>query len=178
MHPHDLLTALKAYEPELIAIRRDIHTPPRSASRKPAPPPWSRTACAPGVSTSPKASPGPASSPPSRAGAFGCSAEVTYTRRYPPLITHAEQTAVSVAAAQALVGTDKVDTDCPPFMGSEDFAFMLQACPGSFIMIGNGRGENGKVHHVHTPEYDFNDQILTLGSAYWVQLVREELRAS
>jgi len=110
-----------------------------------------------------------------QAGAFGCVAEVTYTRRYPPLITHAEQTAVSVAAAEALVGSEKVKADCPPFMGSEDFAFMLQARPGSFIMIGADFGENGKVHHLHTPEYDFNDQILTLGSAYWVQLVRAEL---
>ena len=110
-----------------------------------------------------------------QAGAFGCTADVTYTRRYPPLITHAEQTAISAAAAGALVGTERITTDCPPFMGSEDFAFMLQARPGSFIMIGAGDGGDGKVHHVHTPEYDFNDQILTLGSAYWVQLVRTEL---
>ncbi|MDR3530176.1 MAG: M20 family metallopeptidase [Rhodopila sp.] len=110
-----------------------------------------------------------------QAAAFGCSAEVVYRRRYPPLITHAEPTAVSVAAAAALVGADKVDTDCPPFTGSEDFAFMLQARPGGFIMIGNGAAEDGAVHHVHTPEYDFNDEILTLGAAYWVQLVRTEL---
>jgi hippurate hydrolase len=113
-----------------------------------------------------------------QAMSFGCSAEVTYQRRYPPLITHAEQTNVSVAAAAALVGADKVDTDCLPFMGSEDFAFMLQARPGSFVMIGNGATADGKVHHVHTPGYDFNDAILTLGSAYWVQLVRAELGAS
>jgi hippurate hydrolase len=110
-----------------------------------------------------------------QAAVFGCAADITYTRRYPPLITHAEETAVSVAAATALVGADNVETDCPPFTGSEDFAFMLQARPGSFIMIGNGAAEDGSVHHVHTPGYDFNDDILTLGSAYWVQLVRTEL---
>jgi amidohydrolase len=110
-----------------------------------------------------------------QAAAFGCSAEVRYERRYPPLITHTEQTAVSVAAATALVGADKVETDCPPFMGSEDFAFMLQARPGGFVMIGNGSAKDGSVHHVHTPGYDFNDEILSLGSAYWVQLVRTEL---
>ena len=110
-----------------------------------------------------------------QAAAFGCSAEVIYERRYPPLITHAEPTALSIAAAIALVGADKVDTDCPPFTGSEDFSFMLQARPGGFIMIGNGTRKDGSVHHVHTPNYDFNDEILTLGSAYWVQLVRTEL---
>ncbi len=110
-----------------------------------------------------------------QAAVFGCSAEVTYTRRYPPLVTHAEQTAVSVAAASALVGVSNVQTNSVPYTGSEDFSFLLEARPGGFIMIGNGSAPDGKVHNVHTPEYDFNDAILTLGAAYWVQLVRAEL---
>jgi hippurate hydrolase len=110
-----------------------------------------------------------------QAAAFGCSAEVVYERRYPPLITHAEPTAVSVVAASALVGADKVDSDCSRITGSEDFSFMLQTRPGGFIMIGNGSAADGSAHHVHTPNYDFNDEILTLGVAYWVQLVRTEL---
>jgi hippurate hydrolase len=69
---------------------------------------------------------------------------------------------------------DKVDANCPPFTGSEDFSFMLEARPGSFVMIGNGLEEDG-FHHVHTPGYDFNDAIIPLGVAYWVQLVRTEL---
>jgi hippurate hydrolase len=85
-----------------------------------------------------------------QAGAFGCTADVTYDRRYPPLITHAEPTAVSIAAATELVGADKVDANCAPFTGSEDFSFMLEARPGGFIMIGNGMEAEG-VHHVHTP---------------------------
>lgn len=105
-----------------------------------------------------------------QAAVFGCTAEVVYERRYPPLITHAEQTAVSVAAATALVGADKVDADTPPITGAEDFSFMLQTRPGGFVMIGNG-----PTAPVHTPGYDFNDEILTLGVAYWVQLVRTEL---
>jgi hippurate hydrolase len=113
-----------------------------------------------------------------QAASFGCTAEVVYDRRYPPLITHAEQTAVSVKAAAALVGEGNVDPACPPFTGAEDFSFMLNARPGSFIMIGNGAAQDGAVHHVHTPAYDFNDEIITLGVAYWVQLVRTELGAS
>jgi hippurate hydrolase len=113
-----------------------------------------------------------------QAAAFGGSAEVIYDRRYPPLITHAEPTLISVAAASALVGADNVVTDCPPFTGSEDFSFMLQSRPGGFIMIGNGTAPDGSIHHVHTPAYDFNDEILTLGVAYWVQLVRTELGAA
>jgi amidohydrolase len=113
-----------------------------------------------------------------QAAAFGCTAEVSYTRRYPALITHAEPTARSIAAACALVGAENVETDCLPFTGSEDFSFMLQMRPGGFIMIGNGTAADGSVHHVHTPGYDFNDEILTMGAAYWVQLVRTELGAA
>jgi amidohydrolase len=111
----------------------------------------------------------------SLAAAHGCTAEVVYDRRYPPLITHAEQTAVSVAAAAALVGQDHVVADTSPVTGSEDFSFMLEARPGGFMFIGNGIASDGTFHNVHTPQYDFNDEILTLGAAYWVSLVGQEL---
>jgi amidohydrolase len=110
-----------------------------------------------------------------QAAVFGCSAQVIYDRRYPALVTHADPTAISIAAATALVGAENVETNSPPFTGSEDFSFMLQTRPGGFIMIGNGTAKDGSVHHVHTPGYDFNDEILTLGAAYWIQLVRTEL---
>jgi hippurate hydrolase len=111
----------------------------------------------------------------SQATAFGCTAEVIYNRRYPPLITHAEQTDISISAASDLVGADHVDGNVPPATGSEDFAFMLEAKPGGFIIIGNGVAADGSFHNVHTPGYDFNDDILALGAAYWVKLVHAEL---
>ena len=113
-----------------------------------------------------------------QAKVFGCTAEYLYTRRYPPTITHAEQTKVAVGAAAALVGADKVDPDCTPYTGAEDFAFMLEARPGGLVMIGNGTAPDGKIHHLHTPKYEFNDDILMLGSAFWVQVVRSELGAA
>jgi len=60
-----------------------------------------------------------------QAAAFGCTAEATYHRRYPPLVTHAEQTAVSAAAATALVVPAKVRAESDPHTGAEDFSFML-----------------------------------------------------
>jgi hippurate hydrolase len=112
-----------------------------------------------------------------QAAAFGCTAEVIYNRRYPPLITHAEQTDISIAAASDLVGAEQVVGNAAPITGSEDFSFMLEAKPGGFIMIGNGFAPDGSFHNVHTPGYDFNDDILTLGAAYWVKLVQTELSA-
>jgi hippurate hydrolase len=110
-----------------------------------------------------------------QAAAFGCTANVIYNRRYPPLITHAEQTDISIAAASDLVGAAQVVGNAAPITGSEDFSFMLEAKPGGFIMIGNGFAPDGSFHNVHTPGYDFNDDILTLGAAYWVKLVQTEL---
>jgi len=58
-------------------------------------------------------------------------------------------------------------------MGAEDFAFMLQQKPGCYIWIGNGSSEGSCL--LHNPNYDFNDEILPLGAAYWVKLAENEL---
>jgi hippurate hydrolase len=114
----------------------------------------------------------------SLAAAYHCAAQVDYERRYPPLVTYAEQTAISLQAATALVGAENVNGEAPQLTGSEDFSFMLEARPGGFVMIGNGVEPDGSFHNVHTPGYDFNEEILTLGAGYWVSLVREELAAA
>jgi len=57
-----------------------------------------------------------------------------------------------------------------PLTGSEDFAFLLERCAGSYLIIGNGDGEGGCM--VHNPGYDFNDACLATGAAYWVRLAQ------
>jgi amidohydrolase len=109
------------------------------------------------------------------AEANGCEADYHFLRRYPPLVNAVEQTTLAVEAAARTVGRDKVEPNTPPITGAEDFAFMLQKKPGAYIMIGNGGTEEGGCHHVHSPLYDFNDEILTTGAAYWVNLVQIEL---
>ncbi len=110
------------------------------------------------------------------AQAGGCTVDYHYFRRYPPLINSAEQTALAVQAAALTVGAENVDADTPPITGAEDFAFMLEKKPGAYIMVGNGGDDEPRgCHHVHTPLYDFNDQILTTGAAYWLNLVQLEL---
>ena len=111
----------------------------------------------------------------SLAAAHGCEAEYHYLRRYPPVVNSKEQTDIAIAAARRTVGEANVDPDTRPVTGGEDFAFMLQRKPGAYIMIGNGGDATGGCAHVHTPLYDFNDEILTTGTAYWVNLVQEEL---
>jgi hippurate hydrolase len=111
-------------------------------------------------------------------GSRGITAEVTYSRNYPPLINTVDETRIARKVAAKVVGEEGVNANCRPIMGSEDFAFMLEAKPGNYIFIGNGDepGDDGRsVCMVHNPRYDFNDKILPIGATYWVELVKELL---
>ena len=111
------------------------------------------------------------------AQAQGCSAEVAYSGFTNVLVNDADHAEKAARAASALVGDEDVDADAPAITGGEDFADMLRAKPGAFIFIGNGVEPDGSFHAVHTPHYDFNDDIIPLGVGYWVSLVRQELGA-
>ncbi len=94
---------------------------------------------------------------------------------YPVTINSPDETASAIRAAAAVAGEQCVNTAPTPSMGAEDFAFMLQQKPGCYIWIGNGSSEGGCL--LHNPRYDFNDEILPLGAAYWAKLVENELPA-
>jgi len=89
-----------------------------------------------------------------------------------PLVNADEPTDVAIAAAAAVVGDAAVNPNIPATGGGEDFAYMLKRRQGAFIRIGNGEASAG----VHTPLYDFNDEVIPYGVAYWVELVKQELR--
>jgi len=64
--------------------------------------------------------------------------------------------------------------NCQPIMTSEDFGFMLQHKPGCYLLLGNGGNGPGGCG-LHSPHYDFNDEILNTGSEFWVRLVQSQL---
>ena len=105
----------------------------------------------------------------------GATITLRYERRYPPTINAVREAKIAAEAMSALVGSEQVHTDVQPTMGAEDFAFMLEKCPGAYGWIGNGPGVSGCL--LHNPGYDFNDDILTLGASYWVTLAERVLKA-
>ncbi|HRW59422.1 MAG TPA: M20 aminoacylase family protein [Defluviicoccus sp.] len=107
------------------------------------------------------------------AAAHGCRAEVHYLRHYPATVNAAAETELAAAVAEHIVGAARVIRNPPPTTGSEDFAFMLQVTPGCYIWIGSGRGREDP--SLHSPHYDFNDDILPVGASYWVKLVETGL---
>jgi hippurate hydrolase len=105
-----------------------------------------------------------------QAAVYGARAEVDYQRRYPVLVNDAQMTGLAREVALDWLGEDGLIADMQPLTGSEDFAFLLERCPGSYLIIGNGDGEGGCM--VHNPGYDFNDDCLATGAAYWVRLAQ------
>ena len=107
------------------------------------------------------------------AAMFEMAATVRYERRYPATVNAETETGHAIAAMSAVVGAANVDRDPVPNMGSEDFAFMLQAKPGCYVWLGTGRG--AQTPNIHHPQYDFNDDALAIGASYWVTLALQQL---
>lgn len=108
-----------------------------------------------------------------QAASFGAQAHIDYQHCHPVLINDPEHTAFAREVARDWLGEEHLIDDLRPFTASEDFAFVLEKCPGSYLVIGNGEGEGGCL--LHNPGYDFNDGCLPVGASYWVKLVERFL---
>jgi hippurate hydrolase len=111
---------------------------------------------------------------------FGATARVTYERKYPATINTEAEAVFAGDVAESLVGASRVVRDLEPSMGAEDFSFMLQSKPGAYLRIGQGEvdseGKGGMGScFLHNSRYDFNDDILPLGSALHASLVEQGL---
>ncbi|MDE0948574.1 MAG: M20 family metallopeptidase [Candidatus Thioglobus sp.] len=110
---------------------------------------------------------------------MGATATFSSTPNYPATVNTPKHAELCATAAAEIVGSNNVLRNEQPSMGSEDFSFLLNASEGAYIWIGNGLvPENGPEGGcmLHNTEYDFNDEILPLGSSYWVQLVQGILK--
>ena len=110
-----------------------------------------------------------------QAESFDVTAQIDWRPGYAVLVNTSEETAFAREVALELVGADRVTLQGPPVPGSEDFAFMLEQVPGSYLLIGNGDGDSAGACMVHNPGYDFNDANLPIGAAYWALLAQRFL---
>jgi amidohydrolase len=106
---------------------------------------------------------------------LGATATVRYERIYPATINSPAEANFAADVAESLVGADHVVRDMEPSMGAEDFSFMLQTKPGAYMRIGQG-GEGSCF--LHNGRYDFNDEILPLGSALHAGLIEQSMPLS
>lgn len=107
------------------------------------------------------------------AAAHGCTASVDYEFGYPATVNTPEETTFARSVAAELQGDHPVIDMRAPKMISDDFSYMLEAVPGCYFMLGNGNEAHRKT--LHSPDYDFNDELLVLGAAMWGRMVERFL---
>ena len=110
---------------------------------------------------------------------MGASATFESVGNYPATINIPKHAELCANAAAMVVGENNVLRNEQPTMGSEDFAFLLNASEGAYIWIGNGLVPEDSPKGgcmLHNTQYDFNDEILPIGASYWVQLVQNILQ--
>jgi hippurate hydrolase len=110
-----------------------------------------------------------------QAKSFGCVAVIDYQHNYPVLVNSEPEARFAYEVARDLVGADKAVWNAPAITASEDFAFMLEKLPGCYLFIGNGDGASPGACMVHNPSYNFNDDNIAVGSAFWVALTQRFL---
>jgi hippurate hydrolase len=111
-----------------------------------------------------------------QAASYGMTVSIDYERGYEPTINHAAETDFVREVAERVVGPSNVREFPRPSMGSEDFAYMLAARPGSYFFLGTRRTEDDPP--LHHPRFDFNDDALPIGTALWVEIAESWLKPS
>ena len=101
---------------------------------------------------------------------FGGTVRIDYSRNYPVMVNSEVQTDFAADVATAISGDCE---DAPLVMGGEDFAFMLEECPGAYILVGNGDSAM-----VHSPEYNFNDEAIPAGCSWYAEIVERRMPAA
>jgi hippurate hydrolase len=104
---------------------------------------------------------------------YGVGIELVYERGYPPTINADEPAFLCREVARQVAAGGEVFTNMKPSMGAEDFAYLAREVPGCYVWLGNGPGQGGCM--LHSPHYDFNDDILATGIRYWVRLAERAL---
>ena len=106
----------------------------------------------------------------SQAESYGAVADVNYQWGFPALINAKAETDFARQVALSTFPNDTVIEDFRPRTASEDFAFMLEQKPGTYFFIGNGDSAG-----LHSPDYNFNDDILLPAALFWVRLTEASL---
>ena len=113
-----------------------------------------------------------------QAESFNVVAEIDYQFGYAPVFNTSKETQFARQVARLVVAEGEIVDQTEPLAGSEDFAFMLEKCPGCYLFIGNGLKESDAAsgYDLHNPHYDFNDKNIAIGATYWVTLAEQFLK--
>lgn len=104
---------------------------------------------------------------------FGVCGAIRWLPGYPVTTNHAGPARQVHDVAVSSLGEEQVRWQVNPSMASEDFACMLEACPGAYFWLGaDGATPSAPLHNAH---YDFNDALIPTGIRFWQNLVEHAL---
>ncbi len=106
--------------------------------------------------------------------AFGVETDVSFPEHYPPVVNDKEATDIARFAAKEIVGETGVIPYPIPSLGGEDFSFYLENVPGCFVRF--GARKDGVDAPAHSSEFDFNEDVLPVGAAFFANCAIEALR--
>jgi amidohydrolase len=106
------------------------------------------------------------------AAAYGVEISVDIRRVFEVLKNNEKLSLDLVDITGDIVGEDKVAVSHDHWMGSEDFADMLRAVPGSYFTLGQGTGIA-----LHNPSYMFDDAVLPVGASVLAHIAERRLAA-
>lgn len=95
-----------------------------------------------------------------------CALDLEVRPGYPSTINDKKSAQLATAIFEKTYGKNSINKVEKPTMTSEDFSYMLEEKPGAYIWL--GAGENSE--KLHSPFYDFNDELLPIGANYWANL--------
>lgn len=106
----------------------------------------------------------------------GADYEFEYTHEFAPTVNWEKCVNIAAAAAKNVVGEDKVNANCEPWMASEDFGTFLRYVPGCFLFLGSGESEIASENTpLHNSLYDYNDNVLETGAEFFAELIKVRL---
>lgn len=100
-----------------------------------------------------------------------CELNIEIRPGYPPTINNKECAKLASKIFKKTFGDNSINLKETPTMGSEDFSYMLEEKPGAYIWLGAGASSE----KLHSPFYDFNDELLPIGAQYWTDLAENIL---
>mgnify|MGYP000483530778 CR=1 FL=1 len=101
-----------------------------------------------------------------QAASYGVTATLDYDVGYPATINDTEKTGFAAGVAREIAGERRVVAESGREMGAEDFAYLLEKRPGSYLFVGNG--DTAGLHH---PEFDFDDETAAAGASFFARMV-------
>ena len=90
----------------------------------------------------------------------------------PPVVNSPREAAIARRAACHVVGEPAVPGTEYPSMGSEDFSYYLDVCPGCYVRFG-ARAPDWEPIPLHSPAFDIDEDVLMVGADFFDAVARE-----